>query len=376
VNSKVDVAIIAGDLVPTGGMDMPNLALASYLARVGHRVEVVTFRADPSLALSPRVRLHRVVKPLDSYTLGAPFLGGTGRYIARRVLRRGGRVVANGGNCHAGDVNWVHYVHAAYARSAPPGWRAGKHLIDRVSALATERQALRAARLVLANSVRTRNDLLERLDLHPERVEVVYYGVDDRFAPPTAEERAASRAALGLGDRPTLAFVGALGDHRKGFDTLFDAWSELGQDWDAVLLVIGRGALQEFWQARARAAGFESIRFLGFRRDVPQILYGVDGMVAPTRYEAFGQAVQEAVCCGVPVIVSAGAGVVERLGEALSPLMLLDAESSSELVARLRRWREEVDAFRMAARVRSAVLRERTWDVMAEQIRGLLCERS
>lgn len=372
MSSTSEVAIIASDLVPTGGMDMPNLALASYLARVGHPVEVVTFRADPSLTLSPRVRLHRALKPFDSYTLGAPFLGVKGRSIARRVLRGGGRVVANGGNCNAGDVNWVHYVHAAYARSAPPGWRAGKHWFDRVSALATERQALRAARLVLANSVRTRNDLVEHLELRPERIEVVYYGVDERFEPPTQEGRAASRAALDLQGRPTLSFVGALGDHRKGFDTLFQAWSLLGPDWDALLLVVGRGALKEFWQARARAAGFDNIRFLGFRRDVPQILYGVDGMVAPTRYEAFGQAVQEAVCCGVPVIVSAGAGVVERLGTELSSLMLSDAESPRELAAMLVRWREDLEAYRAAARARSAVLRERTWDVMAEEIRDLL----
>ena len=79
-------------------------------------------------------------------------------------------------------------------------------------------------------------------------------------------------------------------------------------------------------------------------------------MVAPTRYEAFGQAVQEAVCCGVPVIVSAGAGVVERLGEGLSPLLLPDAESASELAARLVRWREDLEGFRTVARARSAVL--------------------
>jgi len=372
VDPSRTVAVVASDLVPTGGMDMPNLALAAHLARRGHEVHVVTYRADPSLAEAPGVRLHRVPKPFDSYMLGAPLLASKGLLVARDVLKAGGRVIANGGNCPAGDVNWVHYVHAAYTRSPPPGWRIAKEFVDTRASRATERRALRGARLILANSRRTESDLIERLDLPPERIQVVYYGVDERFHVASAAERAAARAALELDARPALCFVGALGDHRKGFDTLFDAWSLLGRDWDAVLLVVGRGALQEHFRARAAAEGFSNIRFLGFRTDVPRILHAADAMVAPTRYEAFGQAVAEAVASGLPVIVSAGAGVVERLGSAFDELLLGDPDSATELASRLRRWRDELERFRSAAAERSPLVRERTWDVMAEEIRRLM----
>jgi glycosyltransferase involved in cell wall biosynthesis len=163
-----------------------------------------------------------------------------------------------------------------------------------------------------------------------------------------------------------------LGDHRKGFDTVFDAWCALSRDWDASLLVVGRGAQVEYWKQRAKRAHIESIRFLGFRADVPRILQAADGMVAPTRYEAFGQAVQEAVCSGVPVVVSRRAGVVERLGEGLSPLYLEDPDSPSELAARLTRWRTDLQHFQAVARVRAAELGQRTWDVMAEDVRRLM----
>jgi glycosyltransferase involved in cell wall biosynthesis len=364
--------MIAADFVPTGGMDMPNLALASFLGREGRTVDIVSFSAHESLTRVPGVRFHRVRKPLDSYALGAPLLALRGRAVGKRVLASGGRVIANGGNCDLGDVNWVHYVHAAYARRGAPGWRALKSVMDHRLALATERRALTAARLVIANSELTRGDLLRHLDLRPERVAVVYYGVDKAFSPPTDAERRQIRAELGLGDAPALVFVGAMGDHRKGFDTLFEAWRALGRDWDASLVVVGQGAQVDYWKQRARLAGVESIRFLGFRADVPRILRAVDGMVAPTRYEAFGQAVQEAACCGLPVVVSGRAGVVERLGEALAPLFLEDPESPRELATLLIRWRNGLEHFSAVARGRAEELGRRTWDVMAEDVRRLM----
>ena len=46
--------------------------------------------------------------------------------------------------------------------------------------------------------------------------------------------------------------------------------------------------------------------------DVPNLLRAADCLVAPTRYEAYGLGVHEALCCGLPGIVSADAGVAER----------------------------------------------------------------
>ena len=50
--------IITGDLVPTGGMDRANLALAQALADQGRPVHLVAHRADESLLQSPAVTFH------------------------------------------------------------------------------------------------------------------------------------------------------------------------------------------------------------------------------------------------------------------------------------------------------------------------------
>ena len=213
--------------------------------------------------------------------------------------------------------------------------------------LRDEREAaVRRARLVVANSERTRRDVIEALGVPPGRVHTVYYGADaEPFRPPSPAERAESRAALGWAesdDRPAVAFVGALGDARKGFDTLYEAWRRLAADpgWDARLLVLGAGATLPAWRARAEAEGLgESIRFLGFRDDVPRVLAACDLLVSPTRYEAYGLNVQEALCCGLPAIVSAGAGVAERYPESLRPLLLPDPDDADDLARRVAAWR-------------------------------------
>src|SRR6185369_18056978 len=96
------VVLISGDFVRTGGMDMPNFAVAHQFAEWGVSVEVVAFRIAEELDKHPNVRWHRVPKPLHSYTLGLPLLDHLGRKVGRKSLAQGGRVIVNGGNCQVG----------------------------------------------------------------------------------------------------------------------------------------------------------------------------------------------------------------------------------------------------------------------------------
>ena len=283
----------------------------------------------------------------------------------------------NGGNCQVADANWVHYVHAAYAPTATGSLvRRAKTALSRKLDLKQERRALQMARLVIANSERTRRDLVERVGIDGELIHTVYYGIDSaRFQPPSETRRHELRKKFKWPDRPQVAFVGALGDRRKGFDTLFSAWARLCREstWDCDLVVIGRGAELTAWQERARISGLEErIRFVGFRNDVPDVLGACDALIAPTRYEAFGLGVQEALCMGLPALVSAHAGVAERYPAELAELLLLDPESTSELQASLRNWRSNSEQLRRQALELSSRLRQRTWSTMAQEIWTLL----
>ena len=375
--------VVAGDFVRTGGMDAANHALASYLARSGRETHLVAHRVDPALAALPGIRVHRVPRPFGSHLLGFPLLsaGGrlhrslqTGSFLDRAPPIREMVTLANGGNFF-GRATWLHYVHAAYRPEiAGRRLRRAVELAARWNALMDEKAVASVAHAVIANSALTARHAVELLGAEAARVHTVYYGADpERFRPPAEEERAAAKTALRVaGAGPALAFVGALGDRRKGFDTLFDAFAFLcarEPGWDAVLLVAGAGGELEEWKRHAAAARLgQRIRFLGFQGDVRQVLRAGDGIVSPTRYEAYGLAVQEALCTGLPAVVSRGAGVAERIPPPLDALLLDDPDDAGELAERLLAWRGGLDAHRAATLALSGELRAWTWDRMAARI--------
>jgi glycosyltransferase involved in cell wall biosynthesis len=365
--------IVAGDLTPLGGMDAANHALARFLGTHGFEVHLVTHRAWSDLSDIPGITVHRVWRPFNRHVLGGPLLSRAGQRLWRRLRPRNARAVVNGGNCRVPGANWVHYLHAAYAPqvNGSAGRRAKGALTHHIDVDA-ERRALDAARLIICNSQRTRNDLIERLGIDDDRVRVVYYGSDPaRFGPVGDAERLAAKARLGRAGRPLVGFVGALGDRRKAFDTLFDAWTTLCRrpDWDADLVVVGSGAEQPAWEQRARDAGLAGrITFLGFRRDVPDVLAALDALVHPARYEAYGLSVHEALCRGVPALVSRTAGVAERYPPTLGGLLIENPDDRGELVERLAAWRNESDRVRQLVAPLSSSLCARTWDVMAKEI--------
>ena len=113
--------LVSAAFVKTGGQDRANFALASYLARHGQHVHLVTHRAGRDIGPTTNVVCHAAPRPLQSDVLGEPFLQWLGSHWAWRLRSGPPRVVVNGGNCDWPDVNWVHYVHAAYDRTLEGG---------------------------------------------------------------------------------------------------------------------------------------------------------------------------------------------------------------------------------------------------------------
>jgi glycosyltransferase involved in cell wall biosynthesis len=368
-----DWLLIAGDLVPTGGMDSALLGLASYLA-LQHVTEVVAHRISPELQAMPNIQFHKVRRPKRSHLLGAPFLANAGRRQQKLYRSQGTRVVCNGGNCPGTDINWVHYVHAAYRpQSAKRGWRTIKQNLMHSFYRWAERKVLRQSAYVVCNSLRSATDVIEKVGVAPDRVRVVYYGADPTRLPPiTPDERAEARQMLdpANANRPWVVFIGAMGDHRKGFDTLYNSWRKLAatNNWEPLLWVVGAGTEKAFWEARSGAEGLKHhIRFLGFRDDVPKILAACDLSVHPARYEAYGLSVHEALCRGLPSIVSSSAGVAERYPADLKELLLVNPEDSDEVVDRLKNWLKHLTEWPSRLAPLASSLRARTWNDMAAE---------
>jgi glycosyltransferase involved in cell wall biosynthesis len=373
--------LATGDFTTFGGMDRANHALALYLAHHERPVHVVAHRVSPDVAAARGVALHLVPRPLDAHLIGAPLLARAAVRQAR-ALGPTTHLLMNGGNGVIGSPTWIHYLHAAYSPEVAASVRTRlSSSAGRQYYLRREREAVMSAPLVICNSRRTADDVTRCYGLPASRLHVVYYGSDaSSFGPVTAEERRAAKAAVGVpDDRRVALFIGALGDRRKGFDLLFDAWRSLAKDpaWDVDLLVAGEGSEVPAWRARAEQAGIAArIRFLGFRKDIASVLAAADVLVHPARYEAYGLGVHEAVCRGVPAIVTDIAGVTERLASSFQDLIVPSPPTPASISRALRTWRADVEGWRARANAAGAILRRRTWDDMSAEIVTAVEERA
>lgn len=181
------------------------------------------------------------------------------------------------------------------------------------------RAAVRRADHILADSQATKADIVERLNVPPEKITVHLLGVDPIFRPHTADQVDPIRARLGL-PSSYLLFVGTF-EPRKNLPGLLNAYSLLrSRDAHTPMLVIAgrRGWLYEdVFQEAQRLNLNSAIRWLenvDFT-DLPAVYNGAAVLTLPAFYEGFGFPPLEAMACGVPTVVSDRGSLPEVVGD-------------------------------------------------------------
>jgi glycosyltransferase involved in cell wall biosynthesis len=183
------------------------------------------------------------------------------------------------------------------------------------------------ASVVLADSNASRQDILKRLKLPPERVRTVHLAADERYTP-KGDWRADDPIREKYGLDPAGGYVLYLGgfDARKNLRALLSAWTWAdGPVGQSNPLVLGgqlpRPNRRLFEDIPALAKELEiadTVKFIGpvDEADKPALYRGASVFVYPSRYEGFGLPPLEALACGVPVVASNAAAIVEVVEQA------------------------------------------------------------
>jgi glycosyltransferase involved in cell wall biosynthesis len=165
-----------------------------------------------------------------------------------------------------------------------------------------------------------------------DKVRVIYNGEElERYA--LAEGGAVRRE---LGGRPLIGMVGRLSPE-KDHETFLRAAARVAGGWpEARFAIVGEDP--EPGQPRRRALeslagrlGLEGrVKFTGARRDIPELMAGLDLLVHCTHRESFGRVLVEAMAAARPVVATAVGGIPEVVGEC----GLLVPEGDADEVAR------------------------------------------
>jgi glycosyltransferase involved in cell wall biosynthesis len=201
-------------------------------------------------------------------------------------------------------------------------------------------RVLRAAQRVIAVSEFTRRELVELLDIPPEKIRVVPNAVDDEFTRdgPSAEGE-------------YVLAVGTL-EPRKNLRRLVEATRRN----DVELRVVGAPG----WGS-VDVAG-NGVRWLGEvdDKELARLYRGAICVAYPSLYEGFGIPVLEAMACGVPVVTTRGTAMEEVADGAA---VLVDAHDPAEIAAGIEQAVAERDRLVTRGLERARAFR---WDAVAD----------
>jgi glycosyltransferase involved in cell wall biosynthesis len=337
----------------SGGQGIYLKYLSRALAECGHRVDVIS--GEPYPELDPRVRLVKLpglnlyaaenhvtaLRPrhlrsiTDTFEWFSMLTGGFPEpYTFGRRLQRHFRRLHQQGTRYdiVHDNQSLSYGVLALQQQGVPLVTTIHHPItwDRDIALAhaensSQRLLIRrwhnflamqtkvACRLrhVVTVSERSRKDICAAFGISPERVHVVYNGVDtEAFRPEPDIAR----------DPWQLITTASADQPLKGTQHLIPAFARLCERFPKLRLTfVGRPKPGGATERLIDSLGVrQRIRFLhGVSADEMRILYASSAIaVVPSEYEGFGLPAAEAMACGTPVVSTDGGALPEVVGDA------------------------------------------------------------
>lgn len=184
----------------------------------------------------------------------------------------------------------------------------------RLFALAVERALGRGTGVIVCSCETERRRALEAGVVAPERLRVVFYGVegcpaDGQPNPGLLELR---------DDKPLVGAVTAL-RRQKRVDLLLEAARSVFERVpEARLAIVGNGPLRDSLERQARELGLdrdERFRFFPFDPPSARHLLALDVFVLPSAWEAMPIGVLEALACGIPQVVTDVEGTHEAISD-------------------------------------------------------------
>lgn len=378
----VRIAIDGSSILPRRtGVGHYTLQLLRHLAQIDSRNEYVVLLNSLRHALPDEPWMKQANFTIRHFRLPGPALLLAWRYLDRPAIEQ---LVGNVDVFHS-PASYippqqrgarVTTVHDLYFMRDPEScdFLGGQYL------RATLPQRLARMDRIIAISESTRDDLIEWFKVPPEKITVVYEGVDSRFVGQVGNlsgsqtnslrhDNSAIRARHGLPDHYIL-FVGTI-EPRKNVERLIEAYSIVRNarpDAPPLVIVGGWGKNARRVDRTTAALGLsESVLFMGYveHDELPAIYRGADLFVLPSLCEGFGLPVLEAMASGVMVVAGDASSLRELVGKDRG--LLVDPMRPSQIATGILRALSDKPLRAACIRRGLDFAREMTWERCARQ---------
>ncbi|NVM21815.1 MAG: glycosyltransferase family 4 protein [Desulfobacterales bacterium] len=294
---------------PTGGVESYINKLVPALLARNWQIHYFTARIEQHIP--PGMIIHKIpvirgtsISRMLSFAYGAklavrqarpPLVMGFGRTIYQDIYR-------DGSGCFSD-----------YQKYAAKRFNS----LYRKSCLHLERKRFNDPRLqkVITVSRMVKEQIISHYHVRPEKVEVVYSGVNaQHLNPGLKKQKNHFRKQLEIAnDALTILFIGNAFE-RKGLQYLIKAVGRVQAQAPIVVLVAGTDKKTKQYRQLAEEMGCRKrIRFLGYQKDVGALYGAADLFVLPSLFDPIANVVLEALYTGTPVVTGPNVGAGELI---------------------------------------------------------------
>ncbi len=364
------ICIVTHKLVKGDGQGRVNYEIACEALAQGHELILIASDIADHLSQNPQVIWVRIsVGSWPSALLkNLVFSYQSSRWLQRHcqkfdVLKINGNITDV-----RSTINAVHFVHSAWLKNTynPTHqrryWFSPKNAYQRLYTTLNahwEKKAFQKSATLVAVSRQVEQELLE-IGVEQNQVKTIINGVDlNEFCPGPADRR-----QLGLPPQQVLAlFVGDIKSPRKNLDTVLQA---LTQVQNLHLIVVGSTEKSPYPQLAKTLNITDRVHFLGFRRDVAQIMKAVDFFVFPSRYEACSLVLLEAMASGLPIITAQSAGGSELVDHRCG-IVLENPDNVAQLAEAMEKLAYDASVCHTMGQSARIIAEDHSWTTMAQQ---------
>jgi len=192
---------------------------------------------------------------------------------------------------------------------------------------------LKKAKIIITISKNTKNDVIKFFNVNPQKIKVVYNGVNHEIFYPRKNSRAYVLHKYKISDY--ILAVGSSYPH-KNIHRLIEAFKKLQKMYPCITLAI-TGYPTPYQRELIKKYNLENVKFLGYipLEDMPYLYSAAKCLVYPSLYEGFGLPPLEAMACGCPVAVSNSSSLPEVCGDAamfFDPYSVEDIKNAIEQI--------------------------------------------
>lgn len=224
----------------------------------------------------------------------------------------------------------------------------------------------RTSELVIVPSEATKRDIINHCGFAPERIRVIYHGINHQLFRPVETASDPLLEQYGLRPGQFFLYVGAI-ERRKNLERLVEAYHAAIPDRASFPLVLA-GAKLHAMPAIEQALGDPSsgVKHIGYVTDeqLPALYSAARAVTQVAPVEGFGFTPLEAMACGTPAVVSRTTATGEIVAGAG---LLVGPTDVDEIASALTRMRHEHDFHKRLGEEATRHARSFTWEKCARQ---------